>query len=279
MTDGFRKIGRWRDLAHSFEMAAADLARCLRFSTRLPIPILRWETDPHAVPGIQAMARMLPVAGALIGGVGAGVLTGALAVGLGSLPAATLAVATVTLVTGALHEDALADTADGFGGGTTPQRRLEIMKDSRIGSFGAAALALALLMRIAMLATLADRLGLLALAGAMVLAAALSRAAGLMVFRLPPARPEGASYQVGAAGGSVGVAWIAPALIALTLALPALLPWPAMTLGIGLSALVAVAMTRLSARLVGGHTGDVAGAVQQLSEIAALLGLLIAVRP
>lgn len=281
MRKGFGDRPRLETAPSGVRGAAADLARCLRFSSRLPIPALPWEIDPHAVPDLRALARMLPAAGALIGAAGALVLAGALAAGLGPPLSSAFAVAVLTLATGALHEDALADTADGFGGGATPERRLAIMKDSRIGSFGAAALALAVALRIAALATLAERLGLPELAGAMVVAGALSRAAALTVFALPPARREGASYAAAhlPAAGAVVTAWTVSGAIALGAAGLASLPLAGLALSFALAALIAFGITWLSARLIGGHTGDVAGAIQQASEIAALVGLVIAARP
>src|SRR5690606_17884753 len=117
--------------------------------------------------------------------------------GLGAWLAAMLAVATMTVTTGAFHEDGLADTADSFGG-ATPERRLAIMRDSWIGSFGTAALILAFGLRIGALAALASRAGPSTACAALLIAASLSRTAGLMplVF-LPPARLDGASHAVG----------------------------------------------------------------------------------
>src|SRR3954471_4031974 len=128
------------DAAAALRALYADLLRCLRFYSRLPVPAPAWEPDPYGPPDFATMPRMLPVAGAIIGAVGAAVLVGAQMLGLGAFVTAALAVASLTLVTGAFHEDGLADTADGFGGGSTPERRLEIMKDSRIGSYWRAAL-------------------------------------------------------------------------------------------------------------------------------------------
>jgi adenosylcobinamide-GDP ribazoletransferase len=258
-----------------------DLAAALRFCSRLPIPPLPGEADPHAVPDVRRLARMLPVAGATIGAFGGAVLFIALALGLGPWVSAALAIAALTVVTGAFHEDGLADAADGFGGGATRERRLDIMRDSRIGSFGAAALILAFALRIAALATLAARLDALGAAAAVVHAAALSRTAELIPLALSPsARTDGASASFGRPSpAALARAALIAAAVALLLVLAAALPLTGVALGFGLAAAVAFGMTRLSNRLIGGQTGDVAGAVQQLGEIAALIGLLLALRP
>jgi adenosylcobinamide-GDP ribazoletransferase len=258
-----------------------DLARSLRFYSRLPVPILPWECDPHAPPDFSGMARVLPIAGAVIGLVPALVLVAALHLGLGPLLTAALAIAALTLATGAFHEDGLADTADGFGGGTTPERKLAIMKDSRIGSFGGAALSLSFILRVAALAALADRLEPAAAAGAVVLAATLSRTGALILLVvLPPARVEGSSYAVGRLAPRNFLPAGASALaLALALGLPLGLPLPGLLLAIALPVAAALGLSRLSARMIGGQTGDVAGAAQQAGEVSAMLGLLIAVRP
>lgn len=261
--------------------ALTDLARSLRFYSRLPVPRLPWETDAHAPPDFGRVARALPVAGAVIGLVPALVLLASLKLGLGPLLAAALAVAALTAATGAFHEDGLADTADGFGGGATPERRLEIMKDSRIGSFGGAALSLGLILRVATLAALAGRLDPGPAAAAVVIAASLSRTSALALLALlPPARTEGSSYAVGCLTPRAFAVPAALAIgIALALGLPANLPLPGLALAVVLPAGATLLLARLSARLIGGQTGDVAGAAQQAGEVACLLGLLIAVGP
>ena len=258
----------------------SDLACCTRFYSRLPVPALAWESDPHGAPDFATMARMLPFTGAILGCVGAAVLSIALSVGLGAWVSATLAIAVLTLATGAFHEDGLADTADSLGG-STPEQRLEIMKDSRIGSFGASALILAFSLRITALAALAERLDLLALAATVIVVAAVSRTSALVVFTfLPPARSDGASYALGQpTRRTLAIAAGFTAVLALGLGAATSLPISAAALALVVPAAAAVLMTLLSARLVRGQTGDVGGATQQLSEIVGLLGILVAVRP
>lgn len=255
---------------------ATDIARCLRFYSRLPVPALPWEDEPHAVPDFRTVTRAVPLAGALIGTIGGLVLAGALSLGLSTFVAAALAVASLAAATGAFHEDGLADTADAFGGATV-ERRLAIMRDSRIGSFGASALILALALRIGLLADLAARLGPGPAAAALILSAALSRTAGLTLFRLgPPARQDGAAHAVGLpTAASLATTWGVTVLLAAGLGLAAPLPGAGLVAGLLLAAAVPFGMARLGKRLVGGHTGDLAGATQQLAEIAVLTGLLI----
>ncbi|AWN36385.1 adenosylcobinamide-GDP ribazoletransferase [Methylobacterium radiodurans] len=249
-----------------------DLAACLRFYSRLPVPHLG-PGDPYAAPDFTTVPRMLPVAGLILALPAAGALLAAWALGLGPFLAAVLALAVSVVVTGALHEDGLADVADGFGGATR-ERRLEIMRDSRIGAYGATTLVLALLLRIGALATLLDRVAAVA-AVALLLAAALSRVAALLpMVLLGPARPDGLSSAVGRPSrGTLGVAAGFGLVLAL-LALPFGLPAHGILLMLLLSGLAALALTRLAASRIGGQTGDVVGACQQAAEIAGLLGLI-----
>ena len=154
-----------------------DLLIALRFFSRLPVPETAREREVGAA-GLSSVAAFVPVAGVIIGVGPALVLLAASVLGLPPVLAAPLAIAALVVVTGALHEDALADCADGFGGGATRERKLEIMRDSRIGAFGACALALSIYIRAVALAIVADRSpGDAALV--LVAAAALSRAACL----------------------------------------------------------------------------------------------------
>ncbi len=260
--------------------AVADVARCLRFYSRLPVPALPWEGDPHALPDFARVTRMLPVAGAIVGMVGALAFLAAASLDLGDLVAATFAITLLTLITGAFHEDGLADTFDAFGGGATPERRLEIMKDSRIGTFGGAALMLGLLLRIVLLAKLSETLGAFAAAAAIVTFAGLSRSVALMPLTfLPPARLDGASAAVGRpTRAAFFIACTLAAALTMALGLPAGHPPGGIALAIALSFAAAALVTRWSRRMIGGQTGDVAGTAQQLAEIAALLGLLIIAR-
>ena len=249
-----------------------DLCACLRFYSRLPVPPLPGESAPHAMPDFTRVPRMLPLAGWMIAAPAGLILWGA---GL-LLPAeiaAALALAALVATTGAFHEDGLADTADGFGGGRTRERKLEIMRDSRIGTFGGAALVLSLLLRWAALNALFKAGPALAVAG-LIGCAGLSRWAGLFpIALLPPARSDGAAHAAARPGAEA-------MLLAGALALAgSLMPWLAgaalapILAGDVLACGAALAMAWIAHRQIGGQTGDVAGAAQQLAEIAFLAAL------
>jgi adenosylcobinamide-GDP ribazoletransferase len=263
-----------------WQAVTVDIAQCLRFYSRLPVPALPYEQAPHALPDFPRLVRVLPLAGLILGLLPAFALVCAHVLSLGPWLAATLAVATATLTTGAFHEDGLADTADSFGG-STRERRLEIMRDSRIGSYGACALFLGLLLRIGALAHLTATAGWDMGAVALLMTAFLSRIAGLMPLTfLAPARLDGASYAVGQP--SRESFWLAVglgSLLAIVLGLIGGLHPLGIVLMILLSGLMGWGFTRLSTRHLGGQTGDIAGAAQQVAEIAALLGLLTTLQP
>lgn len=253
---------------------ADDLARALRFFSRLPMPVLPGERDPHAAPDFATLPRMLPVAGLVIA------LPAVATLALGAwftvppLAAAALAIAVMIATTGGLHEDGLADTADGFGAPGSVERRLAIMADSRIGAFGAAALALALLIRVALLAAILEKAGPSAACAGLLAASAVSRTGmAVPLWLLPSARPGGRSASVGRAGGTA-MAMSAGLAAALLLALTA--GWAGAARGawaLVLAGAAALAMTAWSRRMLGGQTGDVAGATQVACEIAVLLVL------
>ncbi len=255
--------------------AARDLLACLRFFSRLPLPDLPFEQSPCAMPDLPRLAGMVPIAGAVLSAIGALALGLAHALGLPPLVCAGLAVGTLVIVTGALHEDGLADVADGFGGGATRERKLEIMRDSRIGAFGAAALALSLFLRVVAVSALIEQ-GLGAAAAGLILAGAASRAASLAPLALlSPARADGLGAGAGRlVGGRALAAGMTTLIVAVPLGLGAVGFGRAM-LALGMALAAALAITAIARRQIGGQTGDVAGAAQQLAEIACLCGLLI----
>jgi adenosylcobinamide-GDP ribazoletransferase len=237
-----------------------DVAEAVALLTRFPVPV---------APPLRgaAAAWAWPVAGAAVGLAAGLAAWSALGLGLGPGVAAALALGVQALATGALHEDGLADSADGLWGGATRDRRLDIMGDSRIGSYGAVALLLVTLLRWSALAALLEA-G--AGWGALPAAGALSRwPMAALLWALPPARAGGLSRLVGRPGGGT-LALGGAAAVALAVA------------GAGLASLgaaIAVAgvaggwILLVRARL-GGQTGDTCGAAQQLSEAVALLALL-----
>jgi adenosylcobinamide-GDP ribazoletransferase len=248
-----------------------DIADALRFFTRLPLG----EAEPGTSLDINRIAWAAPVAGVTVGLIGALILALAALLGLPPLLRAGLATAALVVATGALHEDGLADVADGFGGGAARAGKLEIMRDSRIGAYGALAIALALILRVGALAAALDG-GFWRAGSSLVLVAALSRAAALTPLALlPPARAAGAGAAAGRLDSSaLAAAWGAALVISLALGLVALGLAHALFAALmsGAGALFVVGLAR---RAIGGQTGDVAGAAQQCSEIAAWCGLLI----
>jgi adenosylcobinamide-GDP ribazoletransferase len=246
----------------------ADLAASLRFFSRLSLPAESGKAD---FPG---GLRMAPAAGALLGLLAALPFAFALDLHEPPLVAALLALAAGALLSGGLHEDGLADVADGFGGGFSRERKLEIMRDSRIGAYGALALTLSIGLRAACLTALAPAPGGAVLV--MMAAGAISRAACLApLVLLPPARADGAGQ---AAAGSVrglaeALAWPAFGLACILAFLPCLSGFPpaACLLAAVLAALATLGLCALARAQIGGQTGDVAGATQQVAEIAVLL--------
>jgi adenosylcobinamide-GDP ribazoletransferase len=244
----------------------ADLLRdckvAIAFLTRLPMPAPAWrETD------LAASAPLFPVVGALIGIVGAIAYALAVWLGLPPWPSAVLALGATIWLTGALHEDGLADVADGFGGGRTRENKLAIMSDSRIGSYGALALGLAVLARAGALAAFAEPA---AVGAALVAAGATSRAAlPAVMAALPQARADGLAVQAGRPHPlRAAAALLVAVLIALTLL------GEAAPVALLVGALGALAIAVLARRQIGGYTGDVLGVVQQITEIGVLFGVL-----
>ncbi len=255
----------------------AATATCIRFYSRLPLPRLSGEGDAHALPDFRLIPRALPLAALAIALPGALVLLIAGLAGLGTLLAATFAVTALVLTTGALHEDGLADSADGLFGGQTPERRLEIMKDSRVGSYGALGLGLSLLLRVTALAAILDAAGAWAGAAIVLAAAPWSRSEGLrLLATLPPARPDGAAAAVGQPeANTVLIAFTLSAALSFGLVLAAALPVAGLVTGWALASLSTWGLARLARRLLGGQTGDIIGAAQQIAEIALYLGFAI----
>lgn len=236
-----------------------DVAEALTLLTRLPMPAV---TAPRGA----RVAWAWPLAGlavALIAGLVGWI---ALALGLSAPLAAGMILATQIATTGALHEDGLADTADGLWGGHDRGRRLEIMKDSRTGAYGVLALVLSLGLRWLALAMILDTGALFA---PLIAVAVLSRAPmAVLMAALPNARGAGLAETVGRPGQDTATIAV---LVALALAF--------LAIGWGLlapvlwAALVTIALAALARDRIGGQTGDILGAAQQLAETAALMAL------
>ncbi|GGE60587.1 adenosylcobinamide-GDP ribazoletransferase [Actibacterium pelagium] len=223
--------------------------------TRLPAGHIRGE-----VPQVARSVWAFPVVGVIVGGLAALVFVAATALGLPPSLAGLLAIAISVLATGALHEDGLADLADGFGGGHSIDRKLEIMRDSRIGSYGAVALILSVGIRAVAIGELQQA------AWALIALAAFSRGViPLVMCWLPPARADGL-------GRSAGAVSAQQCLISLVLGAVAVVFLQASAFPVILGMVVAAALVSLLAkRQIGGFTGDVLGATQQVTEISGWL--------
>ena len=235
----------------------------ISFLTRLPLP------SPKLM-GSDTLANsmhLFPVAGVLVGGIGA--IAYALAsLLLPPLLSATLALAATAIATGAMHEDGLGDIADGFGGGADRERKLAIMKDSRIGAYAAVTLIVGQMLKVFAIAELA-RPGLVA--GALIAAHALARAAIPLAMRLlEPARETGLGASVGRPSPSTAGIAATLAMVIAALWLPAGAAFAASLA----AALATVFMAWLAWRQIGGQTGDVLGGIEQIAEIAALLAVV-----
>jgi adenosylcobinamide-GDP ribazoletransferase len=244
--------------------ATSDLALALAFLTILPV---RARTPLPPTPrGLAGAAAFFPLVGALVGAA-AGATRAFGADAFGTLTASVLAVLVLVVVSGGLHQDGLADTADGIGArGGGRERRLAVMRDSATGAFGVLVLLAWALLLVSALATLGDHDALVAL----IAAGAASRWAALVhAEAAPPARADG----LGAGFRPTRVAVAFATATAVCAAVAACGPWP------GLAALAAAAAAALATavgarRLLGGRTGDTLGAAVALAEVAVLLVLL-----
>lgn len=258
------------------EASISAVLKMLRFYSRLPVPVFAFETAAHAMPDFSRHAWAVPLAGAMIGACGAAIGGLALMLGLSPLIVASLAIASLVFLTGAFHEDGLADSADGLWGGMSAERRLDIMKDSRIGTFGGAALALSLILRIAALSELYRLIG--GDAGWLLLASGgLTRTLALLPTQLlEPATRHGLGAKAQAPGEValgvalfLGVGMMATATSALDLLIGFVIV--SNVLGLALWWVIATLRTK-----IGGYTGDSLGATQQVCEIILLVGLAAA---
>lgn len=243
-------------LHHNF---LSDLYACIGFYTRLPV---------SAGVGMGSFARTqwaAPLAGALIGLAVGAVACLALLVNLPPSLAAILALGAGVALTGALHEDGLADTVDGFGGGKDRTSKFAIMRDSRTGSYGVLALGLSLLARSAALAAVAATSPIATILAAIAAHAASRASLPALMAILPAARPDGVAAGVGHVdakvawvAGAIGIAFLLPGGFRFALA------------GTILVAGLGFLIGRLALSQIGGQTGDVLGAAQQIGEIAIL---------
>jgi adenosylcobinamide-GDP ribazoletransferase len=243
----------------------ADLAAAFALLTRLPVH--RLGLPRVTVPSEAVWAY--PVVGAAVGAIGGAVYWFTYSLSCPPALAAICALAAMIIATGALHEDGLADFADGLAG-DTKERSLSIMRDHQIGTYGVIALALSLAIRATAIALMAEPRAVMV---ALIAADAASRLSAVLIMAaLPPARRDGMSASVGsptaglaaaALGVTFGIAWL-------------LLPF-GVDLLLMLSAIVsAMVIGRVALIRLGGQTGDVLGAGSQICECLALILLVAA---
>lgn len=245
---------------------ALTLVLAVQFLTRIPITA----RDAYSPERLTAAARYYPLVGALVGSI----LASVYAVASMVLPAAVSAIVTIgtgLLLTGAFHEDGLADTADGLGGGATREDALAIMRDSRLGTYGTAALIIVLLLKVAVLTSLSPFMAAIAL----VAAHSLSRLSAVFVIATSHyVRDEGTGKPT--AQGLNKTSLTVALITGLAVVAGVLVLVPPFTVGAALTGLLAghMVLRFMVQRKLGGYTGDTLGAVQQSSETGFLMGFV-----
>lgn len=244
-----------------------DIAAALGLLTRVPVAV----EEARALEHSAVAAWAYPVVGFFLGGLSLFVFTVATLIGLPQIVGVILVVAFNIIVTGGMHQDGLADSADGLWGGWTVERRLAIMKDSNIGVYGVCAISLSLILYVVTLDALAwHPVMALALFGA----AALSRAMMVvLMYVLPNARGGGLSQSVGRPpAGSMWIALVCSFGGTLIVGLLVGHIWAAV-LAVVLAGCAAASCAAIARRKIKGQTGDILGATQQISELTILIGL------
>ena len=242
-----------------------ELAAAFALLTRLPVGLL---LPAGTAVNYGDCVWAYPVVGLKVGILGGIVFWLAARFGMPPALAAGWTLAALVLITGGLHEDGLADTADGFGGGRGRERKLEIMRDSRIGSYGAIALILSLGLRGAAIASMAGPGAVLV---ALIVAGMLGRAAMIgILLVLQPARADGLAASL----GRVPVGPAATGLAIAVLAAVGLLTFSMAFTGVALALTGVATMAWLARQQVGGYTGDVLGATEIVVECLVLTVLV-----
>ena len=237
-----------------------DIGLAIALLTRIPMP------QPASVASdrMARAQRAFPLVGAMVGLATGLVDRGLLAIGIPELAAAALALGAGAALTGALHEDGIADVGDGFGGGREREKKLAIMRDSRLGTYGALVLLVSFVAKCSALASLPT----VEIIPALVVAHALARAAiPVVTANMPFARDDGLGRSAGRPDTASAVLAVVIAIVIALLCLP----FGNALLAVMMTAAAAAAMAVLAWRQIGGVTGDVFGAVEQVAETAVLL--------
>jgi adenosylcobinamide-GDP ribazoletransferase len=239
-----------------------DVSLAVGLLTRIPVR----HPDDALSDRMARAQRAFPLVGAIIGLAVGLVDRCLLAMGIPELAAAALALGAGAALTGALHEDGLADVGDGFGGGRDREQKLAIMRDSRLGTYGALVLMTGFVARLAALASLPTA----AIIPALVVAHALARTAiPPLATMMPIARDDGLGKSAGRPDAATAVIAVGIGVVIALLCLPA----ANAVLAVLVAAAAAAVMAMLASRQIGGVTGDVFGAVEQVAETAVLLML------
>ena len=251
-----------------------DTIRSLGFLSRLPLPRSWFENTDDS---LLRNARAFPLAGAVLGLLAGIALMVANSLHLPALACGFIVIGALAAMTGALHEDGLGDTADGFFGGATPDRRLDIMKDSRIGTFAALTLITWVGIKASLLAAIIERAGPGYALLALIACEAASRSAMLAFWHsLPSARTGGLADSVGAPSWETVVCGAALGFVILAAGLIPSGGVPSVINALVLVTLLLVGFARLCMSKIGGQTGDTLGAAQQIASLAVLIGLVMA---
>ena len=253
-------------MTKAFKNEAWRILLAVEFLTRLPVA----PKSAYSEQRFSDSVRHYPLAGSLIGAIAAAVFMVALIVFPQTI-AVLLSTALTVLITGAFHEDGLADTFDGIGGGTTAEKSLEIMKDSRIGVFGMLALLAVLALKVTALSLMPAEFVVLAL----IAAHCSSRWSSVIAIASSSYVRENGTGKPTAAGISKPALLYASAVGVSPIVVLVLLGAPIAAAGAAAGLLLGHVLARLFfERKIGGYTGDCLGAVQQVSEVAMYLGIL-----
>jgi adenosylcobinamide-GDP ribazoletransferase len=237
-----------------------DISTATVFLTRIPVP------HRHQPPNFVRAYRAFPLLGAAIGAAIGTLDLVLLRIGLPPIAAAALALGAGALLTGALHEDGLADIADGFGGGRDKAGKLAVMRDSRLGTYGVLALLTGFVAKVGALSALSGSDVVLALMATHALARA---PIAVLAAVMPYARTDGLAIAAGRPDFRIALTACGVAMVIAFLALPA----ASAILAIVIAAIAAASVAILAERQIGGQTGDVLGAAEQVCEIVVLLAL------
>ena len=240
-----------------------DVLLAIVFLTRLPFTLSEDRKSSQLADVIWAF----PVVGVVVGFLSSLSMLIGFQLGLDPLVCGLIAVASQVLITGALHEDGLADVADGFGGGDEVDDKLRIMRDSRLGTYGVLAIIFSIILRASLIASMTTQtIAVIAL----ISAGAVSRAfVALAMNQLEIVRPDGLSIQAGKPTNEATLVTLALGG-AISFLLLGISGWIVLVVASG----AAIMMCLFAKRQIGGQTGDVLGTVQQITEVAVLISIV-----